>query len=122
MDRFVYEIYLPWRLEQQERLDLEQKRAAAALGALECFGQPPAMEWLNQRNSLLRFSEVNLAVREGRVWVYFWVEPFGLEDLFAIGGLLFWFRLQNPVFCIKISRLMPSRWQPGLRPWPIRLA
>ena len=86
MDRFVYEIYLPWRSEQQERLDLEQKRAAAALGALECFGQPPALEWLNQRNSLLRFSELNQAVREGRVWVYFWVEPFGLEDLFAIGG------------------------------------
>ena len=85
LDRFVYEVYLPWRLKQREQLDLEQKRAAAALGAVKRFGQPPAMDWLNQRNSLLRFSEVNRAVREGRVWVYFWVEPFGLEDLVDVG-------------------------------------
>ena len=85
MDRFVFEFYLPWRAKQQERLELEHKRAVAALGSPQQFGVPPALEWLNQRNPLLRYAELNQAVQDGRAWVYFWVEPFGLEDLVAIG-------------------------------------
>jgi ArsR family transcriptional regulator len=97
VDRFYYEIYRPWREARQPEMDQLEKRAHTALGAPK---QIPNLEWLPPRNPLLRQPELRQAIQNGRLHVFFWVEPFGLPDTwllepgyitasFAEGGIIF---------------------------------
>jgi DNA-binding transcriptional ArsR family regulator len=55
-----------------------------ALGARERLGQPPETAWLPEINPLLRYPELGSAVREGRLQVFFWIEPIGMSDLWEL--------------------------------------
>jgi DNA-binding transcriptional ArsR family regulator len=74
-----------------------EMRARTALGKPD---QIPKVDWLPARNPLLRHPELREAVQNGRLHVFFWVEPFGLPDTwllepgyvavsFAEGGVIF---------------------------------
>jgi DNA-binding transcriptional ArsR family regulator len=84
LDRFYYEFYRPWRQTRVETLDMLEKRAVTALGAQEKTGTPPEMAWLSAQSPLLRYPDLGAAVRAGRLRVYFWVEPFGLQDTWSL--------------------------------------
>jgi DNA-binding transcriptional ArsR family regulator len=84
MDRFYYEFYHPWRRTRLEVLQALNTRALAALGARTRAGNPPEMSWLPNTSPLLRFPELQSAVQTGQLQVFFWVEPFGLADSWAL--------------------------------------
>jgi DNA-binding transcriptional ArsR family regulator len=97
VDRFFYEVYRPWREARQPAMEQVEMRARTALGSPD---QVPNLEWLPARNPLLRQPEIRQAVQNGRLHVFFWVEPFGLPDTwlfepgyvavsFAEGGTIF---------------------------------
>jgi DNA-binding transcriptional ArsR family regulator len=97
VDRFFYEIYRPWREARQQEMQQLEMRARTALGNPN---QIPDLEWLPARNPVLRQPELRQAVQDGRLHVFFWVEPFGLPDTwllepgyiavsFAEGGVIF---------------------------------
>jgi DNA-binding transcriptional ArsR family regulator len=84
LDRFYYEIYHPWRAQRQEALDLLEKRALTILGVKEKSGAAPEIEWLSSLSPLLRYPELKEAVQNGKLKVYFWVEPFGFSDTWLL--------------------------------------
>ena len=97
VDRFFYEVYRPWREARQQDMQQLEMRARTALGNPS---QIPDLEWLPARNPLLRQPELRQAVQNGRLHVFFWVEPFGLPDTwllepgyiaasFSEGGIIF---------------------------------
>jgi DNA-binding transcriptional ArsR family regulator len=97
VDRFFYEVYRPWREARLGAMDQLEMRARTALGSPN---QIPNLEWLPPRSPLLRQPEIRQAVQDGRLHVFFWVEPFGLPDTwllepgyvavsFAEGGTIF---------------------------------
>ena len=81
LDRFYYEFYHPWRLTQIEKMDQMHRRAVIALGAEESSDSVPDISWLSAQSPLLRFPELQAAVKAGRLRVFFWEEPFGLADV-----------------------------------------
>jgi DNA-binding transcriptional ArsR family regulator len=80
LDRFYYEIYGPWRTEQEEVMRQLERRAEAALGA----GGTLDLNWLPAQNPILRYAELNKAALDGKIKVVLWVEPFGLPDSLVI--------------------------------------
>lgn len=84
LDRFTYRFYLPWREQRAGLLADLEKQAAGVLGAKEKTGQPPETAWLPAQNPLLRYPELQAAVKAGRLKVLFWVEPFGLADTWSL--------------------------------------
>jgi ArsR family transcriptional regulator len=97
VDRFFYEVYRPWREVRRQEMEQLEMRARTALGNPN---QNPDLEWLPARNPLLRQPELRQAIQNGRLHVFFWVEPFGLPDTlvlepgyiaasFAEGGIIF---------------------------------
>jgi DNA-binding transcriptional ArsR family regulator len=97
VDRFFYEVYRPWREARLQAMEQLEMRARTALGKPD---QIPRVDWLSARNPLLRHPELREAVQNGRLHVFFWVEPFGLPDTwllepgyvavsFAEGGVIF---------------------------------
>jgi DNA-binding transcriptional ArsR family regulator len=81
LDRFYYEFYHPWRLTQVEKMDQMHRRAVIALGAEENHAAVPDISWLPPQSPLLRFPELQSAVKAGKLHVFFWEEPFGLADV-----------------------------------------
>jgi DNA-binding transcriptional ArsR family regulator len=81
LDRFYYEFYHPWRLTQIEKMDQMHRRAVIALGADESNTAVPDISWLPAQSPLLRFPELQSAVKSGKLQVFFWEEPFGLSDV-----------------------------------------
>lgn len=79
LDRFYYENYQPWRATRQTLLITQRQMAVSNLGAVQGDGTPP-IEWLSEKNPLLRIPGLRAGVEEGRWHTYFWVEPFGLAD------------------------------------------
>ncbi len=89
LDRFYYGYYQPWREAHTEKLEALEARAITALGARERWGEPPEMAWLSELSPLHTHPELATAVRDGRLRVVFWVEPFGMSDLWSLQpGLL----------------------------------
>lgn len=97
VDRFFYEVYRPWREARRQEMQQLEMRARTALGNPN---QIPNLEWLPARNPLLRQPEIRQAIQDGRLHVFFWVEPFGLPDTlllepgyiaasFAEGGVIY---------------------------------
>jgi ArsR family transcriptional regulator, arsenate/arsenite/antimonite-responsive transcriptional repressor len=84
LDRFYYGFYGPWREERVEAMQALEQRAMAALGAAAGEGVPPDTAWLPEISPLRQYPELALAVHQGRFRVLFWVEPFGLSDLWAL--------------------------------------
>jgi DNA-binding transcriptional ArsR family regulator len=84
LDRFYYEVYRPWRSRQAGRVDTLKKRAITVLGAREKMGGAPDISWLSAQNPILRTPELRQGVLEGKVRVFFWVEPFGLADFWGL--------------------------------------
>jgi DNA-binding transcriptional ArsR family regulator len=84
LDRFYYEVYRPWRSRQAGAIDTLKKRAITVLGAQEKIGEAPEISWLSAQNPILRAPELRRAVLEGKVRVFFWVEPFGLADFWGL--------------------------------------
>jgi DNA-binding transcriptional ArsR family regulator len=84
LDRFYYEVYRPWRTSRSDAIARLEQRAAMVLGAREEVGVSPEMSWLPVQSPLLRYPELNAAVRNGQVRVFFWVEPMGMFDAWAL--------------------------------------
>jgi DNA-binding transcriptional ArsR family regulator len=83
LDRAYYEFYRPWRERQESRMVQMEQQALLALGGRQQTG-PPETGWLPSQNPLRSHAELEQAVREGRLEVFFWVQPFGLYELFAL--------------------------------------
>ena len=81
LDRFYYEFYHPWHLTQIEKMDQMHRRAVIALGSEESDTAVPDISWLPPQSPLLRFPELQSAVKAGKMHVFFWEEPFGLSDV-----------------------------------------
>lgn len=81
LDRFYYEFYHPWRQTQIEKMDQMHRRAVIALGAEQDQAAVPDISWLPPQSPLLRFPELQAAVKAGKMHVFFWEEPFGLSDV-----------------------------------------
>jgi DNA-binding transcriptional ArsR family regulator len=84
LDRFYYEVYRPWRSTQAGAIDTLKKRAITVLGAQEKIGEAPEISWLSAQSPILRTPELRQGVLEGKVRVFFWVEPFGLADFWGV--------------------------------------
>ena len=84
LDRFYYEVYRPWRSTRAGAIDTLKKRAITVLGAQEKIGETPEISWLSVQNPILRTPELRQGVLEGKVRVFFWVEPFELADFWEV--------------------------------------
>jgi DNA-binding transcriptional ArsR family regulator len=84
LDRFYYGLYEPWRKARAEVLSVSEARARSALGGGEGRRSTPDIDWLSRLSSLRTHPELAAAVQEGRLQVVFWVEPFGLADLWSL--------------------------------------
>lgn len=84
LDRFYYEVYRPWRTSRLPALELATQHVLHALGAAHSLDHPPALEWLPTQNPLLRYPELRSAVARTNLHVFFWIEPFGLADHWAL--------------------------------------
>jgi DNA-binding transcriptional ArsR family regulator len=80
LDRFYYNIYQPWVAQRQNIIDEQKRRAITVLGVVEKKGVIPDLTWLPEKNPLQRTPELREAVENGRMSVFYWVEPFGLVD------------------------------------------
>jgi DNA-binding transcriptional ArsR family regulator len=100
LDRFYYGSYHSWREAHAETFEVMERRVITALGAREHEGQPPEIDWLPELSPLRRYPELQSAVRQGRVRVFFWVEPIGLSDLWTLlpGWLLVSFAEPGAVY------------------------
>lgn len=84
MDRFYYEFYRPWRAAHTAEVIALEQKALTVLGSAAATGQPPNLAWLPAQNPILRYPELQAAVQDGRLHVFFWLEPFGMADLFSL--------------------------------------
>lgn len=84
LDRFYYESYAPWREAQAQHMDALEKQAATILGAPCTSSGAPNTTWLPTRNPLLCHPELLAAVQAGHLRVFFWVEPFGIGDVWSL--------------------------------------
>jgi len=84
LDRFYYGFYQPWREAQTGAMEALERRAMTALGAAEGIGRPPDTAWLPELSPLRVHPGLASAVKRGRLKVLFWVEPFGLPDLWSL--------------------------------------
>jgi DNA-binding transcriptional ArsR family regulator len=84
LDRFYYGFYQPWREAQAGALAALETRALIMLGAREHWGEPPPMAWLPEISPLRIHPELAAAVQAGRLRIFFWIEPFGLADLWSL--------------------------------------
>jgi DNA-binding transcriptional ArsR family regulator len=84
LDRFYYGFYQPWREAQAGTMAALETRAMAMLGAREHWGDPPSMAWLPEISPLRIHPELAAAVQAGRLRIFFWIEPFGLADLWSL--------------------------------------
>lgn len=80
LDRFYYNTYQPWVSLRKDVMDEQIKRAITVLGAVKKKGVIPDLAWLPEKNPLQRIPELKEAVENGRMSVFYWVEPFGLVD------------------------------------------
>lgn len=89
IDRFYYQVYLHWRQSREQVLETLEGHGATMLGAREQQGVAPATDWLPAQNPLRVHVQLADAVQKGHLEVFFWAEPFGLTDLWALQpGLL----------------------------------
>jgi len=84
IDRFYYEFYSPWRAAHGEMLEELEQHALTVLGAPEKSGTPPDITWLPPQNPLHTYPQLRQAVQDRKLRVFFWVEPFGLADTWAL--------------------------------------
>lgn len=84
LDRFYFQLYHDWRGGRLPQMKEEEQRLIAALGAPRGAGKAPSLQWLPPQNPLLRFQWLGDAVEQGRMEVFFWIEPFGMADLWGL--------------------------------------
>ncbi|KAB8142041.1 winged helix-turn-helix transcriptional regulator [Chloroflexia bacterium SDU3-3] len=84
IDRFYYEIYAPWRAEQQPVIDQAYAEAEAAMGGRAGAGRPDT-SWLPAQNPLRHQLPLSNALDAGMLRALLWVEPFGSFDSWALG-------------------------------------
>jgi DNA-binding transcriptional ArsR family regulator len=88
LDRFYYELYSPWRATQGAKLEEMARHAQVGLGSSTGEGVPD-LSWLPPQNPLVVRPAATAFLRHHPIAVYFWVEPFGIADSFALyPGLL----------------------------------
>ncbi len=96
LDQFYYGVYQPWREGRKEFLtDLEQK-LVTVLGSSTGIGKAPNLMWLSDLNPALRYPEIGAAIRSGKLFVNFWLEPFGFSDTFLLLPDKFYFSFAEP--------------------------
>ena len=83
LDRFFYEVYQPWRRTREHAIKTLESHALAMLGSLVGDEAPP-LAWLPAQNPLRVFQSLQDGVTDGRLRVFFWIEPFGLIDLWDL--------------------------------------
>jgi DNA-binding transcriptional ArsR family regulator len=84
LDRFYYGMYEPWRTSRGPVMRRLEQRATLALGTSERAGEQPEISWLPAQSPALRYPELRAAVVEGKLDLFFWVEPIGLADAWLL--------------------------------------
>ena len=84
VDRFYYQIFLPWRLDRKALMSAETERARMALEKQD-FRQ--MVDWLPQSSPLKTSGEIIQTMQTKGLHTIFIVEPFQLPD--------FWFLIPN---------------------------
>jgi ArsR family transcriptional regulator len=83
LDRFYYGGYASWREARKPALAKARETAVLALGGPESMASVPPLAWLPEENPLRRRPELAAAVKGG-LSVFFWIEPFGIADLWLL--------------------------------------
>jgi DNA-binding transcriptional ArsR family regulator len=84
IDRLFYQHYLSLRSAWAEQMDEVEREVVAALGSIESDMGIPEIGWLSPLNPLNHHAPLAEAVRNRRLRVFFWVEPVGIPDLWAL--------------------------------------
>ena len=84
LDRIYFEAYQPWRLGRLELMARTEAQAVLALGDKHRTVGAPAIDWLPDQNTLRMKPPFADAVKEGKLSVFFWVDPFGLADMSSL--------------------------------------
>jgi DNA-binding transcriptional ArsR family regulator len=84
LDRFYYQHYLPFRSTRAAQLAEVERNVVAALGSRESATGIPEIGWLPRLNPLNNHEPLTQAVGAGRLRVFFWIEPFGIPDLWSL--------------------------------------
>lgn len=69
-------------------MEAREREAISTLGAREKAGAPPNLSWLPRQNPAAFRPELGESVREGRIRLFFWTEPFGFFFWSVSPGLL----------------------------------
>lgn len=83
MDRFYYELYGAWRASQRGKMEEQERHARVALGRETGAGLPD-LSWLPRQNPLVLLPSLSAYIESHVQQLFFWVEPFGLADSWAI--------------------------------------
>lgn len=78
LDRFAYQVYLPWRAGQRTEIQGQIDQATAQLGAVR-GDHPPRLDWLPAPSVMLRRPALIDLVKAGRTPVFFWASPFSAD-------------------------------------------
>lgn len=96
LDQFYYGVYQPWREERKEFLTNLEQKLITVLGSSTARGKAPDLMWLSDLNPALRYPEIGEAIRSGKLFVNFWLEPFGFSDTFLLLPGKFYFSFAEP--------------------------
>ncbi|MGA9396813.1 MAG: metalloregulator ArsR/SmtB family transcription factor [Anaerolineaceae bacterium] len=84
LDRLYFETYQPWRVGRLEFMARAESHAILSLGDRQKAGVVPAIDWLPAQNPLHMHPFLLNGVHSQKLRIFFWVEPFGLADLWSL--------------------------------------
>jgi DNA-binding transcriptional ArsR family regulator len=84
LDRLYFEAYQPWRQGRMDLMAQTETQAVLSLGDKQKSSAAPDIEWLPAQNPLCTQPTLAKAVENGQFGVFFWVEPFGIADMWSL--------------------------------------
>jgi DNA-binding transcriptional ArsR family regulator len=84
LDRLYFEAYQPWRNGRLDFMAPVEAQAILSLGGKSISNEIPDIDWLPDQNPLCMQPVFADAVKNGKLGAFFWVEPFGLADMWSL--------------------------------------
>lgn len=84
LDRLFFEAYQPWRRGRLDFMAHAESQAILSLGGKKMTNAWPVTDWLPNQNPLHMQPALSDGINRGQLSVFFWVEPFGLADLWSL--------------------------------------
>ncbi len=84
LDRLYFETYQPWRNGRLELMARAESHAVLSLGDRKKDSGIPAIDWLPDQNPIRMHPPLMKGITGRQFHVFFWIEPFGLADLWSI--------------------------------------